>query len=153
MISRLDHYNIVTADMGRAVAFYTGLLGFREAGRAVLEGEWIGAIVGLSGVRAEVVFLAPPDEGGPRLELLRYLSPEGEAISAASLPNTVGLRHLAFRVDDIDAAVARLRDAGVKAGDPVTVPPGIVPGATGTKRLCYFHDPDGVLLELAEYRP
>jgi catechol 2,3-dioxygenase-like lactoylglutathione lyase family enzyme len=35
--------------------------------------------------------------------------------------------------------------------DPVAVPEGVVKHTAGRKRLLYFHDPDGVLLELAEY--
>ncbi len=70
-----------------------------------------------------------------------------------SFANTVGLRHIAFRVDDIHAAAERLKDAGVKLlGDPVVVPETVVTHDAGHKMLCYFHDPDGVLLEITEYK-
>ena len=63
------------------------------------------------------------------------------------------MRHLAFRVDNLAATVAQLRRAGVKLfSDPVRVPGGVVQFAAGDKTLVYFLDPDGVLLELAEYR-
>jgi len=62
------------------------------------------------------------------------------------------VRHLAFRVSDIDGLARRLREANVTLlSDPVKVPAGVARFASGDKRLLYFLDPDGVLLELAEY--
>jgi len=55
-------------------------------------------------------------------------------------------------VSDIAAFAQRLRAANVTLlSDPVKVPAGVVRFASGDKRLLYFLDPDGVLLELAEY--
>ena len=57
---------------------------------------------------------------------------------------------MAFTVDDLDALVARLRAGGVRVvSDPVEVPFAV--GSMGRKRLCYFYDPDGTLLEAAAY--
>ena len=45
-----------------------------------------------------------------------------------------------------------LCEAGVEfIGPPVSVPTTTIQHDSGHKRLCYFHDPDGVLLELAGY--
>ncbi len=152
MIRGIDHLNIVVSDLDRSVRFYTETLGFRQTAEVELEGEWIGRIVGLAGVRARAVFIEAPG-GGPRIELLQYFVPVGQALPAASQANTAGLRHLAFRVDDIAAMAARLRAAGVTLfSDPVRVPSGVVKFAAGEKTLVYFLDPDGVILELAEYR-
>lgn len=152
MIAGIDHINLVVSNMERALAFYTGLLGFVETRRARLEGAWIEAIVGLRGVSAEVAYIEPP-EGGIRLELLQYHAPEGRRLPGCSAPNTVGLRHIAFRVKNLDQLYERLRAAGVPfVGPPVAVPGAVIRHAAGDKRLCYFHDPDGVLLELAEYQ-
>lgn len=57
----------------------------------------------------------------------------------------MGLRHLAFTVDDIDAEVARL------AGHDVTCEPVRVDPHTG-QRFTFFADPDGLPLELYETR-
>ena len=47
---------------------------------------------------------------------------------------------------------ARLKAAGVTLfSEPVRVPAGVVKFAAGDKTLVYFLDPDGVILELAEY--
>lgn len=152
MIHTVDHINLVVSDLARSVQFYTTLLGLKEIRRAHLKGEWIESVVGLKGIRANVAYLLPPD-GGPRLELLCYESPRGESIPENSIANTVGLRHIAFRVKDISAMAQRLEEAGVKVfHDPVAVPAGIITHEAGHKILCYFLDPDGILLELAEYR-
>lgn len=152
MIRSIDHINLVVSDLNRSVKFYTELLGFKKTNSAHMEGEWIDSIVGLKGVVADVAFIVAP-AGEPRIELLCYKTPQGQAIPANSLANTLGLRHIALRVDDIYAASEKLKDAGVKLlSDPVVVPVSVVTHDAGRKMLCYFHDPDGVLLEITEYK-
>ncbi len=149
MITSIDHINIVVRDMERAVAFYCEMLGLEQTFETVLEGDWIETVTGLPNLRARCVFLGVPGQS-VRLELLQYLSPQAEPVEANSLPYVPGIRHMAFEVDDMDALCARLAAAGVRfVSPPVTVPFPV--GDKGTKRLCYFHDPDGVLLEVAAY--
>jgi len=57
--------------------------------------------------------------------------------------NTLGLRHLAFAVDDIDAAVASLRARGSELV-------GAVENYQDIYRLCYVRGPEGIIVELAE---
>ena len=153
MISAVDHINIVTRDIAESTRFYTELLGLTVTRRAHLEGAWIDAVVGLQGARAEVVYVQPPG-GGPRIELIQYHAPPGADCPACATANTLGLRHIAFRVADIEGTYARLQAAGVPfLSPPADVPESVVRHDDGRKRLCYFHDPDGVILELAEYVP
>ena len=152
VIRGFDHITIVVSDLERSVTFYAGLLGFRETGRAHLEGKWIDAILRMEGVEAEVVYLVPPDKE-PRLELLCFRSPKGEPIPQNALPNAIGLRHVAFQVDDMASLVRRLKEAHVPLlSDPVALPGDVESGASKQKTLCYFFDPDGVLLEAAQYQ-
>jgi catechol 2,3-dioxygenase-like lactoylglutathione lyase family enzyme len=151
MIRSVDHINIVVEDLERSARFYVDLLGFEETRRAHLEGDWIEAVVGLKGVRADVVYVQPSG-GGPRIELIKYEVPTGVALPENAQPHTVGLRHVAFRVDGIHALCDRLREAGVElVGPPTQVPSAVINHDAGHKTLCYFHDPDGVVLEFAEY--
>ena len=146
---RIDHVNIVVSNMERSLAFYEGVLGLKRGFEATLEGHWIETVTGLAAVNARCVFIEAPGSE-VRLELLEYASPTGDAISANALPNTLGLRHIAFVVDDMAALLKRLEAAGVALlSDPVEVPFAV--GSMGRKRLCYFRDPDGVLLEAAAY--
>ena len=151
MIRGIDHLNIVVADLARSVKFYTEVLGFKKTHDVVMTGDWIEQIIGLRGVQGLVAFVEAPG-GGPRIELLQYVAPAGVTLPENSRANTLGLRHVAFRVDDIAGLSARLRAAGVTLfSDPVRVPAGVVKFAAGDKTLLYFLDPDGVILELAEY--
>lgn len=60
-----------------------------------------------------------------------------------SYPEACGLRHLAFRVDDIDAAIRELNALGIET-EPVRM------DEFTQKRMTFFHDPDGLPLELHE---
>jgi catechol 2,3-dioxygenase-like lactoylglutathione lyase family enzyme len=153
MLQSIDHVNLVVRDLNRLAAFYESALGLKVTKRVTINGEWIDRTVGLSNVRAEVVYLELP--AGPRIELIRYLSPVSpDASSDAQSPNALGPRHIAFRVDGIDELVERLRNAGVEFfSHGQTVPNSQVTYAGGVrKRLVYFRDPEGNILELCEYR-
>ena len=58
-------------------------------------------------------------------------------------PEALGLRHLAFRVEDIEPAVAWLNSLGIET-EPVRVDP------YNGGRFTFFKDPDGLPLELHE---
>lgn len=147
---RIDHINIVVADMARSRAFYAGLLGMVVTFEAELTGAWIETVTGLPGVMADCVWCEPPG-GGVRVELLQYKMPPGAGLPENALANTQGLRHFALEVEDILGWHTRLSAAGVPfLSAPLPVP---FPVAGGQKWICYGRDPDGVLLELAEYRP
>src|SRR5215207_5163046 len=106
MLARIDHVNLVVADLPRMLAFYRDVLGLTVTKRVTISGDWIGKTVGLEDVRAEVAYLDLP--AGPRIELLRYISPDAVTAPGVDRPNAIGLRHLAFRVEDVDAVSARL---------------------------------------------
>jgi catechol 2,3-dioxygenase-like lactoylglutathione lyase family enzyme len=147
---RFDHVNIVVSDIEASVRFYQ-ILGLRRGFETTLRGEWIERVTGLEGAYAQCVFMETSDGAtGVRLELLRYFSPSGTTLAPNALPNTHGLRHVAFTVDRLDELVQQLEGNGVTlVSEPVEVPFAV--GTLGRKRLCYFHDPDGTLLEVAAY--
>ena len=89
---------------------------------------------------------------GPKIELLFFHSPPAQSIDGLGTANLPGLRHIAFRVTDINRMAVRLRAAGVPLLSKVhSVPTAQVAFAGAQKRLVYFHDPEGNLLELCEY--
>jgi catechol 2,3-dioxygenase-like lactoylglutathione lyase family enzyme len=151
MLEHIDHVNIVVDDLEAMIAFYRDVLGLRVTKRVSISGAWVETVVGLKNVKAEVVYLDPPS--GPRVELIRYLSPEGARPAGLGDGNTKGLRHFAFRVTDIAAAVEKLKQAGVRfESDVQQVPESQVTYSGGArKRIVYFYDPEGNLLELCEY--
>jgi methylmalonyl-CoA/ethylmalonyl-CoA epimerase len=150
LIQRIDHVNLVVNDLPAMIGFYRDILGLEVTRQATIRGSWIEAVTGLADVEADVVFLEMPE--GPSIELLRYRTPRGSQPSDLGRSNTLGLRHLAFRVRNIDAMVASMRSAGVKfLGEVQQVPSAQVDYADVHKRLVYFHDPEGNLLELCCY--
>jgi Glyoxalase/Bleomycin resistance protein/Dioxygenase superfamily len=65
-------------------------------------------VVGLDGVQVEYAMVEAPDGHG-RLELVKFHSPSGRPGDGHAPANILGIRHVAFAVDDIDAAVATVR--------------------------------------------
>lgn len=77
--------------------------------------------------------------GGGQLELFSFENPP----KPPSQPEACGLRHLAFRVNDLEAAIQFLQKRGVVC-EAIRVD-----DLTG-KRFTFFKDPDGLPLELYE---
>lgn len=148
-MSRLDHINLVVANLERAAHFYEHVFGWRRGFSAELRGEWIERVSGLQGVSASCLFLDSPG-GGARIELIRYDEPRGEQLGANSRANTLGARHIAFEVQSIEDTLEKLLELGLKPLSSVEEVPFRV-GNLGAKRLVYFHDFDGVLVEAAAY--
>ncbi len=152
MLEAIDHINIVVRDLEPMAEFYSRVLGMRITKRVTISGDWIDRVIGLRNAVGEVIYLELP--AGPRLELIRYVRPQGADPAGLEIPNMRGLRHIAFRVNDIDAAIVRLRESGIRTtSDAQTVPNEQVTYAGGVrKRLVYFQDPEKNILELCEYR-
>jgi len=97
--------------------------------------------VGLEGVRAELAMVEAPDGAG-RLELVKFHAPSSAAGDTHAPANVPGLRHVSFEVDDVDAALARVRAHGAELVGEVE--------SGGGYRLCYVRGPEGIIVELAE---
>jgi len=151
MIGQIDHVNIVVHDLEVMCAFYEDELGLSRSKAVTISGPWVESVVGLKNAEAEVVYLELAS--GPRIELIRYLSPPGTAVEGLGIANTFGIRHIAFRVTDIDHWVEKLKKKGIRFFGAVRqVSKKQVQYSGGTrKRLVYFYDPEGNILELCEY--
>jgi catechol 2,3-dioxygenase-like lactoylglutathione lyase family enzyme len=133
----LDHAGLTCADLEQALGFYEGLLGLALLGR----GDGVGRAAGIPGARLKFAYLDAGD--GRRLELLQYTPPRG--LGGAPAVHEPGATHLALRLEDLDATLARLARAGI---EPLTEP---LTG--GGHRLVYVQDPDGRVVELVEPDP
>jgi catechol 2,3-dioxygenase-like lactoylglutathione lyase family enzyme len=152
MMEQIDHINIVVNDLPKMTAFYRDLLGLKVTKEVTISGRWVDEVVGLEGAIGDVIYLEL--QGGARIELIRYRQPAGANPANLGVSNTVGLRHIAFKVSEIDPLVAKLKGGGVEfLSDVQTVPDSQVSYTGGIrKRLVYFRDPEGNLLELCEYK-
>ena len=140
-IQRFDHVGVTVADLDAAVAFFVGL-GLEVEGRMLMEGEFVDTVIGIPDSHSEIVMLRPPD-GGPGLELSSFIRPEHKPGSPDAMSNEVGLRNVAFQVDDLQAIVDRLADDGY----------GLVGGIGRYEDMwlmAYVRGPEGIIVALAE---
>jgi catechol 2,3-dioxygenase-like lactoylglutathione lyase family enzyme len=135
------HIGLVVEDLDETVRFLS-LLGLNCGEPGTFGGEWIDRIIGLENVTVEVVMVRAPD-GTDVLEVVRFQSPSASAQEPAPAANRPGLRHIAFKVDDVRGVVERVRAAGWE-----TI--GEIVDYENTFLLCYVRGPEGLIVELAE---
>lgn len=140
-LRRFDHVGITVADLDAATAFFVAL-GLEVEGRTYVEGAFIDTVIGMTGARTEIVMLRPPD-GGTAVELSSFERPEAVPGSAAAEANELGLRSIAFEVEDLQAAVDQLAEDGY----------GLVGGIgeyESVWRMAYVRGPEGIIVALAQ---
>jgi catechol 2,3-dioxygenase-like lactoylglutathione lyase family enzyme len=141
-IPRLDNVLIVVDDLEAAKAFFVEL-GMELEGETQVEGPFVDATVGLSGVRADITMLRPPDGHGG-VELTKFHTPPAIRSEPEIAPaNTLGIRRIMFEVDDIDDVVTRLRGHGAELV-------GEMAQYEDSYRLCFVRGPEGIIIGLAE---
>lgn len=123
-LQSFHHIALIVSDYQRSKKFYTEVLGFK-----VLAENYR--------AQRESYKLDLAGAGGMQIELFSFPS----SPPRLSRPEACGLRHLAFRVENLEQEVERLRAHGV------VVEPTRVDEYTG-KRFTFFADPDGLPLEL-----
>ena len=146
---RYSHTNLIAKDVPRMIAFYRDVLGCRSIGQTRdLSGEWVDRLTGIPGAHIFGEHLALPgfEEGGPTLEIFGY---DTVVPNTAPSVNASGFTHLAFAVDDVEAAlnVVLLRGGG-HIGELVETR--YADGRTLT--AVYASDPEGNILELQSWR-
>jgi catechol 2,3-dioxygenase-like lactoylglutathione lyase family enzyme len=138
---RFDHVGITVADLDAVTAFFVGL-GLHVEGRMFTEGEFVDTVIGIPGSRSEIVTLLLPD-GGTKLELSSFIRPSHEPGSPNAMSTELGLRNIAFEVDDLQAIVDRLAADGY----------GLVGGIGQYEdmwRMAYVRGPEGIIVSLAQ---
>lgn len=141
-VKRLSHHGLCVGELERALAFYRDGLGFREVARLVFTDPGTQRLLGLPGAKLEAVYLR---RDGTTLELLHFPSPGTHLLREPRPMNRVGLTHLSFLVDDLDAALERLRALGARVLDETR----LGGDAAGPKAI-FVTDPDGTRIELVE---
>ena len=99
-------------------------------------------VIGIPDSRTEIVMLRLPD-GGTMLELSSFVRPEHRKGSPDAMANELGLRSVAFEVDDLQATVDQLAADGY----------GLVGGIGQYEHLwlmAYVRGPEGIIVALAE---
>jgi glyoxylase I family protein len=124
-LGKQHHIAVISSDWDRAREFYVEKLGFaliREVYRP-----------------AQQDYLRMLRQGETTIEL--FIRPD--APDRVTNPEAMGLRHLAFLVEDIEPAVAWLNSMGIET-EPIRE------DTVNGGRFTFFRDPDGLPLELHE---
>ncbi|GGH00529.1 SMU1112c/YaeR family gloxylase I-like metalloprotein [Mucilaginibacter phyllosphaerae] len=126
-LNRIHHIAIICSDYGRSKHFYTEILGFKVIREVYREAR-------------KSYKLDLEVNGLYQIELFSFPGPPP---ARPSQPEALGLRHLAFEVDDIKAAVLHLNKCHVVT-EPIRI------DETTGKSFTFFTDPDDLPLELYE---
>ncbi len=134
LVTGVDHVGIAVADLDEAITWYADTLGLIATHTETNEEQ---------GVREAM--LSAPGDTGAAIQLLAPLRPDSP-IGKFIDRNGPGIQQLAYRVTDIDAACAALREKGVRLlyAEPRR--------GTADSRINFVHprDAGGVLVELVE---
>jgi catechol 2,3-dioxygenase-like lactoylglutathione lyase family enzyme len=131
MFKRIDHIELLTAAPERTVAFYTGVLGFRERERMRIPETPSGPL--------DLVYL---ELGGTTVEVMCY---PAKSIPTRSTEQCLGWQCLALEVVDMDGVLDMLKRKGVDlAWGPVKRP---------DYARAEIRDPDGNPIELRQWYP
>ncbi|HJW90189.1 MAG TPA: VOC family protein [Anaerolineales bacterium] len=125
-IGAIDHISINVSDIEKSIDFYGRILGFKQL-NSVDCGDFI------------IHYFQLPN--GSRLELFDY---HGNAKKPPREDSDIGLRHLAFQVEDVAAHERLLREAGAV----ITLPTCDLPNLGA--RVLLFLDPNGITIEFCE---
>ncbi len=138
-----NHTSFTVSDLDRSIAFFTEALGFEMLNRAPRDPKLVAGITGIAGADIEVAYIQGP---GHRLELIQYHGPADRG-QVDCRPCDAGFAHIAYDVDDVDAAVAAAARHQVLPIGAVTV---IDKGPNAGRKVVYLRDPDGVTIEFIE---
>ncbi len=136
LVVAIDHVGIAVPDLDVAIAWYTQHLGMVSTHEEINESQ---------GVREAMLSVVGSPAGSTAVQLLAPLD-ENSTIAKFIDRSGPGLQQLAYRVTDIDAISAELRERVVRL---LSAPPR---GGKAIPRINFIHPKDagGVLVELVE---
>jgi methylmalonyl-CoA/ethylmalonyl-CoA epimerase len=131
VVRKVDHIGVAVSNLEEALKTYTDVLGLELQGTEVVEEQ-----------KVRVAFMPV---GDTEIELLESTDPEGP-IAKFIEKRGQGIQHIAFRVDNIEEALERMRQKGVRLIDEKPR------YGAGGARIAFLHPKatGGVLVELCE---
>lgn len=142
---RFKHTNIIAKNATTLIEFYKNALDCRSVGETRdLSGDWLDRLSGIKDAHliGEHLLLPGYSEHAPTLEIFTY---DAVQPGAAGVVNAAGFAHIAFEVDSVPEALARvLSSGGGIVGETVRAT-----YANGrTIEVVYATDPEGNIIEL-----
>jgi methylmalonyl-CoA epimerase len=131
MIKKIDHIGIAVKSIEKTSELFSNILGLKVAGEEIIEEQ-----------KVKVAFLPLGDS---ELELLESTSPDGPVARFIEKKGE-GIQHIAFRVDNLEKILEKLKEDGVRLIDEKPRY-----GAGGAK-IAFLHpkSTNGILIELSE---
>ncbi|MGU3574975.1 VOC family protein [Brucellaceae bacterium C25G] len=144
MTVTFNHTGITVKDLDHSEAMFRDLFGFETISRAARDPQIISKVIGVEGAKVEIAYMR---SSTTTVELLCYSAPD-DLKNYAPRACDVGSLHLGFNVPDMDDALEKAKNYGLKLmGDVVIIDAGPNKGS----RIAYLRDAiDGVVLELIQ---
>ena len=134
---------MVAQDLEKSAKFYTDVLGLTETKGFTATPEKATAFGLTNNLGADIrVFVLGEGESATRLKLMSFPTAPGAKPDQTYIHSTIGISYLTLRVADLDAMVARLKEAKVELLGQTPVLLG------GSNYFVCVHDPDGNFIEL-----
>lgn len=131
MVNKIDHIGIAVKDLDEALNFYENILGLKSQGTEIVQEQKV-KVAFLPIGDTEVELLESTEEDGP---IAKYINKNGQ-----------GVQHIAYKVDDIEKAIAEMKEKGIRMIDEKPRY-----GAGGAKiAFCHPKSTFGVLIELCQ---
>lgn len=124
---KLHHIGISVSNLEKSLAFYKGNFGFEEIERFTKE-DWNGEAVKLKLDNMEL-----------ELFCFNNFKPKNDDYSDLE---TIGIKHLAFLIEDVEKEYQKLKAKDVDIDEPKI--------GTTVKKFCFLRDPDNLSVELIE---
>ena len=150
-LSKTIDIGCVVSDLKKSVTFYTEAIGFKEVQGFSVPADFAKDSGLTDGKKLDIrVLVLGEGEGATKLKLMQVPGGSKKA-DHTHINSTLGLSYLTIVVASTDAAMARLKKAGVKpiAKGPVTLPANLDPNLS----LTIVRDPDGNFVELVGPKP
>jgi methylmalonyl-CoA/ethylmalonyl-CoA epimerase len=107
LLTRIDHVGVACRNLEASIEFYESAFGLTVAGRETNEAQ---------GVKEAMLYVADAPGGASYVQLLEPLGPD-TPVGKFILARGEGVHHIGYGVDDVEAALATLGEAGVKLID------------------------------------
>lgn len=144
-VKGLNHASVTVCDLDQMIAFFVDGLGYRLVSRGPRDPKLIERMTGIPGASLEIAFV---EAAGHRVELIRYMAPEGRQTVKPRLCD-VGAAHIGLDIADLDGALAAAGRYGFAlAGEVIRIDAGPNSG----RRVCYLRNGDGITVEFLEVR-
>ena len=138
-VQRFSHIAIRVSDLERARTFYREALECREVSQLEIQGGPTAQVLGIDDLKLRALFL---ERDGTHIELQQLDLPLTEE---KALWSRLGLGHIAFRVDDLEAVTARVQQLGGEVLEASRMR-----HAQGGAQVVFVADPDGTRIELIQ---